>query len=143
MMTDKNSLQMDMHQTAGINIDSDLSLLAEELAGLQTIMRALFIISLPALLFFTLFNYLNHRIIESMIICSMLIMMLLTYYISRHKSRCMEKQYRFYQNVFRGFLLLFIIYLFYAAGINNDLDRLQWSYIMPIIAFVSLKKKKA
>jgi PAS domain S-box-containing protein len=128
-----------------VSANADVSLFAEELFDLQYIMRAFVGTALPVLTLFVVYNFREGRLMEAVLVCSMGILLLLSYLSMRKyrdKSLAPEKLYRIYQNVVRGFLLIFLMYISYAAGWKSELDRVQWSYIFPIVAFFCLGRRE-
>jgi PAS domain S-box-containing protein len=123
--------------------EAETFLLSELLTGMQYFMRGLFVISLPVLIFFTIFNLLKNRYIESLTVFCMLLLIVLASFMLRHKSGTMEQQYRNYKNALRCFLVFFMIYIIYVVGVKHQFDRLQWSFILPIITFLGLRKKES
>lgn len=117
----------------------------EELFGLQYILRIFLVSALPVLMFFTVYYILASRFLEALLLCSMGILLPFSYFAmrkSRHKSWSPEKQHAIYQNCIRGFLLIFLIYISYVVGLKGEINRIQWSYIFPIVACICLGKRE-
>jgi PAS domain S-box-containing protein len=125
--------------------EADSSLLNEELSGLQYILKAFIAIALPVLTCMAVYNILEDRRVEAVLVCSMAFLLLgssLAIRKFRNQSLAPEEVYRIYQNAIRAFLLIFFAYIIYAAGWKSELDRAQWSYIFPIVAFLCLGKRE-
>jgi small-conductance mechanosensitive channel len=128
------------HQDKAVSPASDVSLLNEEIFSFQYFLRTFFFITTPVLTVLVIFNLMKDRIVEVVILGALGILHLWIYFaMQKAKSISMpaEQQYRIYQNFVRGFLLLIIILISYTAGWRGELDRLLWSYIVPIAAFFS------
>lgn len=104
-------------------------------------MQAFFYIALPVLIFFCGYNLFKARFVETVLVLSMLILVL---WLRKQMGRTLppENQYKLYQNLVRWFFLIFLIYIIYAAGWKTELDRIQWFYIFPIVAFLCLGRKE-
>ena len=139
---DIHAKEKDSRQIAELGTGTDSFLLAEEMIGLQKVMRTLFGLTLPILPFFAMYNLRQDRKIDATLVCIMWVLLLFSYFKFREKSRSPEKQYRVYQNVIRGFLLIFLMYISFSGVWKGDLDRLLWSYFFPLVASLGLKKKE-
>jgi hypothetical protein len=123
----------------------DAYLLNEELIGLKHFIQVCFVIAFPLLTILTVYNLLRSRLIEAILICCMEILILWSYFLmrkSRDTFRAPTNQIRIYRNIIRGFLLLFLIIIVDVVGWKSELDQIQYSYIFPIVAFLSLGKRE-
>ena len=121
--------------------DTDLTRLQDELFGFQYIMRAFVVIGLPVLVGLTLYNLLQARHLETVMVGAMAALVAWSYRgIRRSDSQAagLQTQYRLYQNTIRGFLFVFTCYLLYATGWKGEVDRVHWTYVFPIVAFFAL-----
>jgi drug/metabolite transporter (DMT)-like permease len=133
-------------QSVGVSTDADVLLLNEKLISFEYFMRVSFVISLPILTCLVAYNLLMDRIVTVVLLCSMGILFLGVYAVMRKSESKLltpERRYRIYQNIMRGFLLFFLIIIIYAAGWKGDLDRVLWSYIFPIGAFLYFGRREA
>jgi len=136
--------RIDLHGE-DLTLDADASLFNEKLFGLRYILKVFIAIALPVLTCMVVYNLLIGQRVEAALLCSMAFLLLGSYF-AMHKFRdhpqAQEKLYRIYQNPIRGFLLIFLAYIIYVAGWKSGLDRVQWSYIFPIVAFLCLSRKE-
>jgi two-component system cell cycle sensor histidine kinase/response regulator CckA len=133
------------HHDKAVSPASDVSLLNEEIFSFQYFLRTFFFITTPVLTVLVIFNLMKDRIVEVVILGALGILHLWIYFaMQKAKSISMpaEQQYRIYQNFVRGFLFLIIILISYTAGWRGELDRLLWSYIVPIAAFFYLGRRE-
>lgn len=122
------------------------SFLDEEITGLRYALRGVFVIALPVLIIFSVYNAVIGNFAEAVIVFLMGTLLLISHFTVNRSSftkQNPEKQYETYQNIFRSFLFLFLIYLIYTVGYQNELSKIHWSYIFPLIIFFSLGKKEA
>jgi PAS domain S-box-containing protein len=133
------------HQDKAVSTATDVSLLNEELFSFQYFLRAFFFIAIPVLIFLVIYNLMRDRIVEAILLCS-LVILLLWVYLAMHKAKSKfltpEQQYRIYQNFIRGFLFVFIMLTLFTVGWRGELDRILWSYIFPIAAFLYLGRRE-
>jgi len=124
----------------------DSSFLPEEISGLQYVLRGVFVIALPVLILFTVYNIVIDHLMEAAIVLVMGMLLLISHFIVNKPGfteLALKKQYNIYQNIFRGFLLLFLIYIIYTVGYQKEITKIQWSYIFPLLIFFSLGRRQA
>jgi len=124
----------------------DSSFLPEEISGLQYALRGVFVIALPVLILFTVYNIVIDHLMEAAIVLVMGLLLLISHFIVNKPGfteLALKKQYNIYQNIFRGFLLLFLIYIIYTVGYQKEITKIQWSYIFPLLIFFSLGRREA
>jgi PAS domain S-box-containing protein len=133
------------HQGEVFSTDVDVSLLNEELFSFQYFLRAFFFIATPVLILLVVYNLTKGRIVEVVLLCSLVILLLWVYFAmrkSKSESFAAAQQYRIYQNFIRGFLFVFIMLTLFTVGWRGELDRVLWSYIFPIASFLYLGRKE-
>jgi PAS domain S-box-containing protein len=129
----------------GISEPFETTWLGRELLPLQFTLRALFVIALPTLACLVVYNLLQGRLPEAILVFSMGGVLLIAFFVMRKSTSrplAAEKLYRIYRNEIRCFLLIFLAYLCFSAGWKNEIDRVQWSYIFPIVAFLCLARRE-
>ncbi|MDP1989581.1 MAG: PAS domain S-box protein [Syntrophales bacterium] len=128
-----------------VSADADFSLLNEVLFVHKYFIRAFFAVAFTILTILAVYNLLDGSLIVAVIACCMGILLLWSYFLmckSGDKSKAPAKQYMIYQNVIRGFLLIFLIYITYTVGWKSELDRVLWSYFPPVAAFIYLGRRE-
>lgn len=128
-----------------VSASTDVSLLNEELFSFQYFLRTFFFITSPVLAILVTYNFMKAQIVEAVLLCSMGLLLVWVYFAMRKarlKFLAPEQEYRIYQNFIRGFLFLFLILTSYTVGWKGELDRVLWSYIFPIAAFLYLGRKE-
>ena len=141
----KDALQGVEPHGEAVSEDFNLYLLNEVLFVHGYFLRFFFAVAFSILTIVVVYNLWDGRLVVAFFACCMQILLLWEYFLicrPRDEYGSPAKKYGIYQNLIRGFLLIFLTFIIYAAGWKSELDQVQWSYIFPIAAFICLSKKE-
>jgi hypothetical protein len=115
--------------------------LREESLYLRYILHAVIFVGLPASILLLGINLWNGRWVDGTINVAMAAVLCATLVLFRREVG-QEVAFRFGRSIIRALLILLCIYLAYSVGVSGLLNRIQWGYLCPVMAFTCLGLKE-
>jgi signal transduction histidine kinase len=125
---------------AGIHIDR-ADWLREESLYLRYILQAVICVGLPASGVLLGINLWNERWVEASINVAMAAVLCSALVLFRREAG-QEVAFRFGRSIIRALLILLCVYLTYSVGVSGLLNRIQWAYLCPAMAFTCLSLRE-
>lgn len=123
--------------------ETEFFLFNERLSGLETAVRVLLTISIPFIISFMILKIFKEGLLFDILLLPAWIIFILIYYYTIARKSSQLKRYRIYEYIIRSFLLVFFLHILYTAGWRGDLDRILWSYFLPLLTFLSFNRRES